>query len=95
MSATDADNSGKASVRAVYVQDQIQLNPQFQIVAGLRYDEFKVDFRNNRTGETFNTDDGLMSPRIGVIYRPWEPLSLYATALLISRVRAISSPRFP
>ncbi|MDB5840942.1 MAG: TonB-dependent siderophore receptor [Herminiimonas sp.] len=77
-SATDADNTGKAKVAALYLQDQIELSPQFQIVAGLRYDKFKVDFKNNRTAQTFRTDDGLVSPRVGVIYRPIEPLSLYA-----------------
>lgn len=86
--ATDADNTGKTTVRAVYVQDQIELNRQFQIVAGLRYDSFEVDFRNNRTGQNFNTDNGLVSPRVGVIYRPVEPLSLYANYSIAYQPRA-------
>jgi catecholate siderophore receptor len=76
--ATDADNKGKAKVAAFYVQDQIELSPQFQIIGGLRYDQFKVDFTNNRTGQPFKTNDGLWSPRVGVIYRPIDPVSLYA-----------------
>jgi catecholate siderophore receptor len=87
-SATDADNSGQASVRAIYVQAQVELNSQFHVVAGLRYDDFEVDFKNNRTGQTFKSTDGLVSPRIGVIYRPMEPLSLYANYSIAYQPRA-------
>ena len=46
---------------------------------GLRYDQFEVDFRNNRTGERLSSDDDLVSPRVGLIYKPIEPVSLYAS----------------
>lgn len=87
-SATDADNSGKAKVAALYFQDQIELSPQFQIVGGLRYDKFKVDFRNNRNGDAFDTSDGLVSPRIGVIYKPLDMVSLYANYSVAYQPRA-------
>ncbi|MFT3799595.1 MAG: TonB-dependent siderophore receptor [Burkholderiaceae bacterium] len=77
-SATDADNSGTAKVAAVYVQDQIELSPSLQIIAGLRYDSFKVDFTNNRNGQNFKSSDDLFSPRLGVVYKPMTALSLYA-----------------
>ena len=48
-SATDADNHGVATVAAVYAQDQVTLSQQVQAVVGLRYDDFNVDFHNNRT----------------------------------------------
>lgn len=76
--ATDANNSGKATVAALYAQDQIELSPQFQIIAGLRYDRFKVNFRNNRNFDRFSTTDDLVSPRLGFVYKPVEPLSIYA-----------------
>jgi catecholate siderophore receptor len=75
---TDADNSGKATVAALYVQDQIELTPQVHLIGGVRYDRFDVDFRNNRTGAEFGTKDELVSPRVGLVYKPVEPLSLYA-----------------
>ncbi|WP_198083565.1 TonB-dependent siderophore receptor [Variovorax sp. E3] len=86
--ATDANNSGKATVAALYVQDQIELSPQFQVVAGLRYDQFKVDFRNNRNGDRFKTNDDLLSPRVGVIYKPVEQVSLYANYSIAYQPRA-------
>lgn len=87
-SATDADNDGTAKVAAVYVQDQLELGPQFQIIAGLRYDSFKVDFTNNRTGANFRTQDDLVSPRVGVIYKPLDALSLYANYSIAHQPRA-------
>lgn len=76
-SASDADNSGTADIAAVYAQDQIRLNDWAQLVVGVRWDSFEVDFRNNRTGATFRTDDDLVSPRLGLIVRPIEPVSVY------------------
>lgn len=76
--ATSADNSGTAKVAGLYLQDQIELSRQWEAVLGLRYDKFDVDFRNNRTGAEFSTSDNLLSPRVGLIYKPIQPLSLYA-----------------
>jgi len=78
-SATDANNSGLAEYVAVYVQDQVQLTETLQLVAGLRFDNFDVTFRNNRTLDQFESSDDLWSPRLGLIWRPTEPLTLYAS----------------
>ncbi len=78
-SATDADNHGRATIAAVYVQDQIQLSPKFEAVLGLRFDKFDMDFTNNRTGENFTSSDDLLSPRAGLIYKPIEQMSIYAS----------------
>jgi catecholate siderophore receptor len=75
--ATDANNSGTADSFALYLQDQIQLLPQLQLLLGLRYENFNVDFTNNRTGDRFNNSDSTFSPRVGLVYRPVDPLSLY------------------
>lgn len=78
-SATDADNDGVATIFGLYVQDQIQLTPQWQIVAGLRFDSFGLDLTNNRTGARFERTDEMVSPRLGLIYQPTEALSFYAS----------------
>ena len=87
-SATDADNNGTAKVAALYIQDQIELTKQFQLIAGLRYDSFKVDFTNNRNGQKLTTDDGLVSPRVGVIYKPFDAMSVYANYSIAYQPRA-------
>ena len=48
---TDADNHGTAKIAALYVQDEIALSAHWQVVLGLRYDQFDVDFDNHRTGD--------------------------------------------
>lgn len=86
-SPSDADNKGTAKVAALYVQDEIVLTPKWNIVAGLRYDNFKVDLDNHRTGAKFNSTDNLLSPRLALIHKPVETLSLYASYGLTSTLR--------
>jgi len=78
-SATDADNHGVAKAAAVYLQDQIEFTPQWLAIIGARYDKFRVDMRNNRTGENFRSDDGMFSPRAGLVYKPIDTVSVYAS----------------
>jgi catecholate siderophore receptor len=76
---TDASNHVTAEVAAAYLQDQVQIGPHLQLVAGVRFDRFELDFRNNRTGERLSRTDDLVSPRLGVVVKPVEPVSLYAS----------------
>jgi len=74
------DNHVHVDVAAVYVQDQIAFNDQWQLIAGLRFDRFDLDFDDRRAANAdFSRDDELVSPRVGVIYRPAEPVSIYAS----------------
>eukprot|EP01036_Dinobryon_divergens_P044046 gene44046-58736_t len=49
---------------------------------------FSFDFRNNRNGDRFKTSDDLLSPRLGVIYKPVEQVSLYANYSIAYQPRA-------
>jgi catecholate siderophore receptor len=75
------NTKSNVSVMSAYVQDQIKLNDQFIVVAGLRYDRFKIegtDFIPNPTRD-FERKDEKISPRLGIIYKPLETISLYAS----------------
>jgi catecholate siderophore receptor len=76
---SDADNHGVATTAAFYVQDQIALSSRVEAIVGTRYDWFAVDLLDNRTGTEFAATDGLVSPRVALIYRPLVPLSVYAS----------------
>lgn len=77
---TTQNNDGTAKVAAVYVQDQIDVTDQLKLVAGLRYDRFELNFTNKVAAATrFERSDDLWSPRAGVIYKPIEPVSIYAS----------------
>jgi catecholate siderophore receptor len=78
-SATDADNHGIATVGAVYAQDQLEVTSWLHAVAGLRFDAFDLDFTNHRTGQPLTSRDRLVSPRLGLIYKPLLPLSIYGS----------------
>lgn len=78
-SATDADNSGEATQYAAFVQDQIEFSPHWQAVIGVRYDRFESELTNNRTGAQFDAEDNLWSPRFGLIFKPAENASIYAS----------------
>jgi catecholate siderophore receptor len=77
--ATDANNHGVAQTLAAYVQDQVRLLPPLHAIVGVRFERFAVDFLNNRTALRLDHTDRLISPRVGVVYKPVEPVSLYAS----------------
>jgi catecholate siderophore receptor len=87
-SATDADNHGVTTIAAAYAQDQIVLTKGVEAVVGLRFDSFHADVSNNRTATDFTSDDGLLAPRVGLIYKPLAPLSLYGSYSLSYLPRA-------
>jgi len=78
--ALQTDNHVDVNVAALYLQDQITLSEQLQLIAGVRFDRFDLDFDDQRAANAdFDRTDETISPRLGVIYRPVEPLTLYAS----------------
>ncbi|MGG6298347.1 TonB-dependent siderophore receptor [Leptolyngbya sp. AN02str] len=59
----------------VFLQDQIAIGDRITLVGGLRYDS--VIFRN--VAEDTRRADTAWSPRFGVVYRPVDNVSLYAS----------------
>jgi catecholate siderophore receptor len=78
LSPTDADNDVVNRVAAVYLQDQVEVSRRLRVVAGVRMEDFDLKYRNHRTGEQLSRNDRLVSPRAGVVYKPWTPISAYA-----------------
>jgi catecholate siderophore receptor len=78
-SATDADAHTRTSVAGVYLQDQVELSRHLQAVAGVRYDRFSIDYHNNRTGQELDRQDGLVSPRAGLVLKPAQAVSVYGS----------------
>jgi catecholate siderophore receptor len=80
-SPSDADNRTHATVGAAYVQDQIRPASWLEIVAGLRFDSFDLDVDDLRpvNGGEFSRKDRLWSPRLGLILKPSDNLSIYGS----------------
>ena len=74
----DRDSTTDISNQAIYFQDQIYLNEQYQIIAGLRYDKFKTKFNDiKNSSNSAIVNDQFLSPRIGLVYKPIDPVSIY------------------
>ncbi len=74
-----SNNHTEVQSRALYVQDQLRLNDQWQLLAGLRYDNFEVETTNRKNGVSDSRDSHSVSPRLGVVWTPLEHHSFYAS----------------
>ncbi|MEM9571537.1 MAG: TonB-dependent siderophore receptor [Pseudomonadota bacterium] len=81
-------SSAEVEVFSIYVNDQIEVNPYLDIVLGLRFDsfDFSVDVVDPvlfDTGtvsiDSRSSTDDRVSPRAGIIYKPQENVSFYAS----------------
>lgn len=66
-------------VLSLYAQDQVDIGERFKIVAGLRFDQFEIDVDDFIANAEFSRTDEEVSPRLGVIYKPAEKVSAYAS----------------
>jgi catecholate siderophore receptor len=78
-SATDANNRVRTHVGAAYVQDQAEISRFVQVIGGVRFDRFDLQFDNNRNGEALRRVDHLVSPRAGVVLKPFASASIYSS----------------
>ena len=81
-SDSDADGRADARVVAGYVQDQLSIGRHVQMVAGVRWDRFDIDFTNRRDTSSTRTRvrrDQMVSPRAGLVLKPTESVSFYGT----------------
>lgn len=68
----------------IYLQDQVEILKNLKLLAGLRYDivELKTQSGPNAfdpVGFTASQTDTALTPRLGVVYQPVPPISLYAS----------------
>lgn len=73
------DTQVDLGVISFYVQDQIELSEQLDILVGARFDSFDIEVFNAKAVETRSRKDDQVSPRLGIIYKPQENISIYAS----------------
>lgn len=73
-SSEDTENSF-----GIYLQDEIALLDNLQLVVGGRFDTFSGETEDTETGEITESEADAFSPRVGIVYQPIEPISLYAS----------------
>lgn len=69
----------QVNVSSVYLQDQIGIGDHFDIVLGARYDRFEIDVNDIVAGRLLSRTDSEWSPRLGLIFKPIEAMSFYAS----------------
>ena len=82
-SPTDANNRVTNWAVSGYLQDQMELTRRLRAVLGLRLESFDLRHHNHRNGEVLSRRDRLVSPRAGLVWKPWMPVSVY-TSLSVS-----------
>ncbi|OJW64063.1 MAG: TonB-dependent receptor [Afipia sp. 64-13] len=74
---TDADNKYRLNIESAYVQDQIEITRWLQLIAGARFDRFDLDVLDHNTGIQRGRVDEKVSPRVGVVVKPVDNVSVY------------------
>lgn len=73
----------RATTLGLYVQDTIDLAPQWKLVGGLRLDRFTGDYERTGSAPPNNTplsrSDNLLSKRLGLMYQPSDTVSYYVS----------------
>ena len=64
-------------VTSIYIQDQIELADELQILIGGRFDTFDITVDDIKGGTSQSREDDEFSPRAGLIYKPAENTSWY------------------
>lgn len=66
---------------AVFVQDQIDLNERLSALLGLRFEHYEHDYKNLLPNTTnWNTSHDAFIPRLGLIFKARDDLSIYSNA---------------
>jgi catecholate siderophore receptor len=79
----DRDTEADITVYSLYAQDEIELTDQLTLLLGARFDSFDIDVTTYDaagagTGSESQKDEEF-TPRAGLVYKPDENLSLYAS----------------
>ncbi|MGL6339976.1 MAG: TonB-dependent siderophore receptor, partial [Waterburya sp.] len=73
------DENIKADLLGIYLQDQLVISDQLKLLAGGRFDLFEqqnIDFTTDTTSEQSQEK---FSSRVGLVYQPIAPISVYAS----------------
>ncbi|WP_095056594.1 TonB-dependent siderophore receptor [Pseudomonas sp. Irchel s3f7] len=62
-----------------YIQDMIELAPQWKALLGVRYDVFDQEYADDLTHNKLSRTDTTWSPRVGLVYQPDQVQSYYVS----------------
>lgn len=77
--------NARTVTKSIYAFDTIELNPQWQVNLGVRYDDYDARFTSARAAatpfarSTFSRSDKLWNYQAAVVYKPVEAAALYVS----------------
>ncbi|NJK51657.1 MAG: TonB-dependent siderophore receptor [Leptolyngbyaceae cyanobacterium SU_3_3] len=63
----------------IYIQDQITITENLKLLLGSRFDAFEQTDKDLLAGTETPQSGSAFSPRLGIVYQPIKPISLYAS----------------
>ncbi|MBC6435354.1 TonB-dependent receptor [Nostoc sp. HG1] len=72
------DNGNSTDALGIYIQDQVTLVENLKLLLGVRFDTFNQTSKDFLENTETNVSGDAFSPRIGIVYQPVKPVSLYA-----------------
>ncbi|MGC6511153.1 MAG: TonB-dependent receptor [Parvibaculales bacterium] len=78
---TDLNTQTKTDIQvtSLFVQDQIDVTEKFKVMLGGRFDSFDIQVDDIKNASSQTRKDEEFSPRAGLIFKPQENISLYAS----------------
>lgn len=81
------DTASTLNVFSVFLQDEIALTERWDLILGARFDSFEIeveDFDPDNDGirngsQTLSRTDSAVTPRLGLVFKPVDNLSLYGS----------------
>jgi len=78
---TDLNDDTEADVRvfSAFIQDEIAISDWLDVIVGARFDSFEIDVLDLAVNEQRSRKDDEVSPRLGVVLKPRENISVYGS----------------
>lgn len=66
-------------VFSAYIQDEIEISDMLDVIVGVRFDSFDIKVFNVPADERRSRKDEEVTPRVGLVFKPLETISIYGS----------------
>ena len=66
-------------VFSAYIQNEIEISDMLDLIVGARFDSFDIKVFNVPADETRSRKDEEITPRVGLVFKPLESISIYGS----------------
>jgi len=73
------DTRVNIDVFSAYIQDEIEISDMLDVIVGVRFDSFDIKVFNVPADERRSRKDEEVTPRVGLVFKPLETISIYGS----------------